>query len=310
MFILALIAGFSADVQTACASAAASYSTGRSGSRLKWLSCRPQSATDDSRVVAAQYTEPMAAEADDQSGQTPNSRLFSDPFGDRKTAPAETANGHAPQAMPEEPKPANPLPGLGVERPATTEKPYAPPGGFPPFNPQPKQQPNGGALAKPLLEQSFANRQFQLKEGCPSPKDLKDINQLGTDITPSEGDLPRDCPLGNEVFKPRSFAPITYTWTASGLCHKPLYFEDVQLERYGHMGGPWLQPFASGAHFFLTIPILPYKMGLEPPTECIYDLGYYRPGSCAPYMFDPIPLSVRAAFFEAGAVTAGVFMIP
>ena len=104
--------------------------------------------------------------------------------------------------------------------------------------------------------------------------------------------------MGNEVFQPRCFAPITYAWTASGLCHKPLYFEDVQLERYGHMCGPWLQPFASGFQFFATIPVLPYEMGIELPGECIYTLGYYRPGDRAPYMLDPIPLSVRAAFFE------------
>ena len=76
------------------------------------------------------------------------------------------------------------------------------------------------------------------------------------------------------------------------------------------MCGPWLQPFASGAHFFLTIPMLPYKMGLEPPNECIYALGYYRPGSCAPYMLDPIPLSVRATLFEAGVVAGGIYAIP
>ena len=82
------------------------------------------------------------------------------------------------------------------------------------------------------------------------------------------------------------------------------------MERYGHMCGPWLQPFASGANFFLTFPILPYKMGLELPNECMYTLGYYRPGNCAPYMLDPIPLSVRAALFEGGAWVGGVFAFP
>jgi hypothetical protein len=94
------------------------------------------------------------------------------------------------------------------------------------------------------------------------------------------------------------------------LCHKPLYFEDIQLERYGHALGPWVQPFASGVHFFLTLPILPYKMGLELPDECMYTLGYYRPGDCAPYMLDPIPLSIRAGLFEAGAWVAGAAIIP
>jgi len=310
--VVLIVAGLLADVQFVCAAAdrsagEASYSTGHSGSRLKWLPYRPKSARGGSKVIATQYSEPSTAtQAGDATGQVPASRLFSDPFGDQKSAPAENFDGSMPQAMPEEPRPASPLPGLGTDGPIADEQPYAPPGAFPSFN----QKPNGGVLKKPLLEESFAARQFELKEGCPSPNDLKDIDDLSTDITPSEGDLPRDCPLGHEVFAPRAFAPITYTWTASGLCHKPLYFEDVQLERYGHMAGPWVQPFASGAHFFLTFPILPYKMGLELPNECMYTLGYYRPGNCAPYMLDPIPLSVRAALFEAGAWVAGVYMIP
>ncbi len=44
-------------------------------------------------------------------------------------------------------------------------------------------------------------------------------------------------------------------------------------------------------------------MGLYPPRECIYTLGYYRPGDYSPYIFDAIPLSMRAALFEAGAWT-------
>jgi hypothetical protein len=103
---------------------------------------------------------------------------------------------------------------------------------------------------------------------------------------------------------------ITYTWKASGLCHKPLYFEEVALERYGHSAGPYLQPVASAAHFFLIVPALPYFMGVYPPNECIYTLGYYRPGSCAPYILDPFPLSVRGGLAEAAVWTGMVFLIP
>jgi hypothetical protein len=71
-----------------------------------------------------------------------------------------------------------------------------------------------------------------------------------------------------------------------------------------------LQPWISGAHFVGTFPILPYKMGLQAPGECVYSLGYYRPGSCAPYMLDPIPLSLRAGLLEAGAWVGGVFLVP
>jgi hypothetical protein len=169
------------------------------------------------------------------------------------------------------------------------------------------------------LDKALIPQHYGLDDKCPSPKDLKHIGQLGTDIDPpppppnwteDNRGLPHDCPLGNDVFRARSFAPITYTWTASALCHKPLYFEDVQLERYGHMAGPWVQPIASAANFFCTIPILPYKMGLELPTECVYTLGYYQPGSCAPYLFDPLPLSVRGLFFESTACVGACALFP
>ena len=90
----------------------------------------------------------------------------------------------------------------------------------------------------------------------------------------------------------------------------PAYFEDVHLEGYGHSWGPYLQPIISGGRFFLTVPILPYKMGLYPPGECIYTLGHYRPGNCAPYMLDPLPLSVRAAVAQGGVWTGMVYAIP
>lgn len=123
-------------------------------------------------------------------------------------------------------------------------------------------------------------------------------------------DVPYECTLGDEPFMPREWAGLTYTWKASGLCHKPLYFEDEQLERYGHSWGPYVQPLVSGAHFFGTLPILPYKMGLKTPNECVYVLGHYRPGSCAPYMIDPIPFTWRAALFEGGVAYGVAAVIP
>lgn len=126
---------------------------------------------------------------------------------------------------------------------------------------------------------------------------------------PVEGvDYPCQCVLGTDAtFQDRNWSPTTFTWKASSLCHKPLYFEDVQLERYGHSWNPVVQPFMSAAHFFVSIPLLPYKMGLESPCECHYTLGYYRPGSCAPYMIEPIPFSLRAAAFQAIGVTGFAF---
>jgi len=122
--------------------------------------------------------------------------------------------------------------------------------------------------------------------------------------------LPTECTLGDVAYQSRNFMPSTFTWKASALCHKPLYFEERALERYGHSAGPLKQPLISGAHFFLNLVTVPYQMGIHPPMECQYALGYYRPGSCAPWMIPAIPLSPRGAAYQAGAVMGGIFLLP
>ena len=112
------------------------------------------------------------------------------------------------------------------------------------------------------------------------------------------------------VYAVRNWTMTTFTWKASGLCHKPLYFEEVQLERYGHSAGPVKQTILSGVHFFGNIVFLPYQIGLNPPNECQYALGYYRPGSCAPWLLPAIPLDARAARMQVGALTSGLTLIP
>jgi hypothetical protein len=123
-------------------------------------------------------------------------------------------------------------------------------------------------------------------------------------------DYPCECRLDGEVFVPRQFATTTFTWKAAGYCHKPLYFEHWNFERYGHSYGWAADPFISAAHFFGTLPILPYKMGVELPWECVYPLGYYRPGNCAPWTVPAFPVSVRGMAVEAATVTGIVFLLP
>jgi hypothetical protein len=122
-------------------------------------------------------------------------------------------------------------------------------------------------------------------------------------------DYPCECRLEGETFEPRRFATTMMTWKAAGNCHKPLYFEDWNLERYGHSHGP-LDPVISAAHFFVTLPVLPYKMGVELPWECVYPLGYYRPGNCAPWTVPAVPISCRGFAVEAATVTGLVFLLP
>jgi len=139
-----------------------------------------------------------------------------------------------------------------------------------------------------------------------------DAIDLSIRLEGDEGqDYPYNCTLDDgTMFTPRSWGEITYTWKASGLCHKPLYFQDVSLERYGHSWGPYVQPLVSGAHFFGRLTVLPYMMGLQTPDECVYTLGHYRPGDCAPYLIDPVPFTWRAALFQTGGVFGVAGVLP
>ena len=167
-------------------------------------------------------------------------------------------------------------------------------------------------LQRKILEAERTQNEKSCKEEIEKLRAQKVENiDLSIRLEGSAGqDFPFECTLEDQQPEPRQWPQITYMWKASGLCHKPLYFEQVHLERYGHSWGPIAQPLLSGVHFFGTIPILPYKMGLKTPNECVYTLGYYRPGDCAPYMIDAIPFTWRAAGFQAGFATGLHFVLP
>jgi hypothetical protein len=156
------------------------------------------------------------------------------------------------------------------------------------------------------------NRRIQITDenGNETPVRLGQLSDDDLCFLAAWWGVPTECTLGDIEFAPRGWEPVTFAWKASALCHKPLYFEEAQLERYGHSMGPFLDPLHSGAHFFLNVAVLPYKMGINPPLECQYALGYYRPGSCAPWLVPPIPISVRGGLMEAGAVLGLIYLIP
>jgi hypothetical protein len=120
---------------------------------------------------------------------------------------------------------------------------------------------------------------------------------------------PKECTVSQETFAGRAWMPQTLTWKASNLCHKPLFFENVQLERYGHSHGPFSQPVHSTVHFFKSLALLPYNTGINPPNECRYALGYYRPGNCAPWLEEPFPISLAGAQHQTRAMVGLGFLI-
>lgn len=74
----------------------------------------------------------------------------------------------------------------------------------------------------------------------------------------------------------------TFTWVAPTFHHRPLYFEQPNLERYGIGTRRVAQPVVSAAHFFTSFSLVPYKLFTQHPCEKVYTLGHCRPGNVVP----------------------------
>lgn len=150
---------------------------------------------------------------------------------------------------------------------------------------------------------------------------IRPIGDLGADIAFKPGPLPEKYDrLAAEKFaragevvaafgSDRPWPPFTYAYVAPGLCHRPLYFEEPNVERYGYQLG-CVQSVVSGAHFFATVPFLPYKMVLSHPHDCRYTLGQYRPGDYTPFQRTRFVWDTKAAAAQMGVVVGLVFLIP
>jgi hypothetical protein len=122
------------------------------------------------------------------------------------------------------------------------------------------------------------------------------LAELTTDVTlPEERDdhgepLPMPADYAAAYFGAPPDTPISYLdcvfWPdeigygpALNFAYRPLYFEQINAERYGRTFGHLIQPCVSPLHFYASAALLPYKMLVHPPLRRTYHDHPYRPGS-------------------------------
>jgi hypothetical protein len=143
------------------------------------------------------------------------------------------------------------------------------------------------------------------------------VTEVPLDIRPTEGAMPEDlaaAALGDTTIAAepgpaagRAMVPVAYSpWT---ICYRPLYFEEIALERYGEHWGI-LQPAISGAHFFGSVAALPYKMTVRPPRSCECSNGFSRCGDCPLPGYGEHVFRLDAAAVQAGIVAGIVIALP
>ena len=109
---------------------------------------------------------------------------------------------------------------------------------------------------------------------------LKPMSSITPGLTPVSGKSPADLSwqLTSRGSMPIVNSDKLFAWAAPDFNYKPLYFEDVALERYGQTRGFIRQPFVSGFHYLKSAAFLPYYTLFDPIDSCDGPLGYCRPG--------------------------------
>lgn len=149
-------------------------------------------------------------------------------------------------------------------------------------------------------------------------EERKTIGELRARITPSEGDLPADHAATlfamaevqyHGYGTARGWNGSSFAWANTGLCFRPLYFQDINLERVGYHYG-CAQTLVSAIKFAADAALLPYKVVAENPHECVYTLGYDRAGNCIPYRCYRMPWRTDAAMVLGGVAVGLIFLAP
>ena len=278
--------------------------------------------------VSAATALPMAKPAPAQLRETLPVPAIARPL---LPASAETAAGRisvgessTAKVQPQQPAAAKALPQPLNDQPQMA----APPSGVPQPPASAQSTPAIRTAQIPALDPSLLNQPGTPGAALGETKwELKKISEINPypDYDPRSSDervegnelkLPSEYSLtsahGGDAspYSGRLMPDMVFQWEPSNLFSNPLYFQDVQLERYGHTHHPIVQPFASVGLFGAQFLGLPYQMTLHPFRKHEYVLGYYRPGDPAPRVYYQIPLNAKAAAVQAAVTTGAVFLFP
>ena len=170
-------------------------------------------------------------------------------------------------------------------------------------------------VPKPAEVDALANQPSSQPRACYQAPPL---STMSVSIALPAGKLPTDAaahcalqhPPTSDARLTGAWATSEVHWSATCLRHRPLYFEEINAERYGYTVSNFFQPLFSAGRFFATIPALPYKMAVDRPRDCVYTLGHYRPGNCAPRRHNRLPWQLTASVVETGFIAGLILLIP
>ena len=131
--------------------------------------------------------------------------------------------------------------------------------------------------------------------------------------TPTESAYEKASLLNSSRFRTKDEAEWLTSmagWTAPEFYTRPIYFEQINFERYETSAPAWTRPAISYAQFLGTIPVLPYKVGANEPTSRMYTVGHYPYDQVTPAHSNWGKLSKKGMLLQGAATTGLIFFIP
>lgn len=107
----------------------------------------------------------------------------------------------------------------------------------------------------------------------------------------------------------RHFQPMETKTKASYVVYQPLYFQQINYERYGWDLGVF-QPLVSTAHFYTDVLMLPYNIAVDPPWKCDANAGYALPGDPESLRFLTPAFSWKGVAAQTAAMVGAPTIFP
>jgi hypothetical protein len=182
-----------------------------------------------------------------------------------------------------------------------------PPPLLPPQGPRPRALGDAGTAFRIPLELPGPERLFRLES---ESSFFERMRQEARDNTPPERlTFPEEPVLSRNPYYGRAWPLSKMFVEPAYVCHRRLFFEQRNLERYGWDLGIFA-PFISGATFFADVAFLPYKIATQPCRHFECSAGKCLPGDPVPFLIRPPELSLTGALAEGAAIGALIVLFP
>jgi hypothetical protein len=127
--------------------------------------------------------------------------------------------------------------------------------------------------------------------------------------SPDRIEFPKEPDLTREPYPGRFWPKFDEVVEPAYVCHRRLYFEELNAERYGWDFGIF-QPFLSAGYFYWDVATMPYHAFTAPCRKFDCSASKCLPGDPVPYLIYPPDLSVTGTVAQGATIAALIAIFP